>query len=383
MPRLLFLGAGHGQQYAIERAIALGHQVTTVDNVPTNVGHRLAHARLDCSTRDVERLLALCGDGEYDGVRLGTPGPSPAAAARLCDKWAFRELQAECGLPHPAYRSFAAGLAESEVEALAGRVVVKPLTCSGSRGVTMVDGRDRAALASAIAFARTFARGEAVLIEDVIPGVEVGGDAMMRDGRLARLFVTEKHVWRLVPRGHSFPPRVGSAVVAAIGAQLEAVCRAVGYRSGPLNFDVMCDGDAVQIIEMSPRLGGNGIAQLIQLCYGVDMVAENLAFATGATLPASTAGDAPLVRRGGTFVLGAPEDGVLTGHARAESAPLGFELRFFRAPGDRVRAMRDGGDTLGLAIFSMPDGASYAEWAERAERAAAVRVRADHEEQKA
>src|SRR5687767_14008089 len=115
---LLILGAGPFQLSAIRKAVALGYNVITVDYLPENVGHRMAHHSINCSTTDKEGVLRVAADLEVDGIatfpsdvavptvgyvndRLGLPGISGTAATVMTMKHHFPAFLKNAGLDHP------------------------------------------------------------------------------------------------------------------------------------------------------------------------------------------------------------------------------------------------------------------------------------------
>jgi formate-dependent phosphoribosylglycinamide formyltransferase (GAR transformylase) len=153
----MVLGAGPFQAPLIERAVALGCEVISVDYLPGNVGHRLSHRYVNCSTVDRDGVLAAAREHGVDGIctyssdvavptvayvaqQLGLPGAPLAAAITMAAKHRFRAFQAQEGLSHPHFVSgtrFA--MVADGLSRLRFPAVFKPVDTSGSRGVTRLE----------------------------------------------------------------------------------------------------------------------------------------------------------------------------------------------------------------------------------------------------
>ncbi len=375
--RLLVLGAGLYQLAGIRRAVGLGCEVITVDNVPLNPGHGLAASSLNVSTTDVEGVVEAARTLAVDGVvtfasdvateavaacvhELGLPGPEPAVVNRMSNKAVFRSLQRHADLPHPEFVVTPDSTAVLEfAESVGWSVVVKPTDSSGSRGVALVNGEGAPSLALAIDDALQSSRSREVIVEAVIPGTVVSGDAHVSAGEVSAFFPTVKHSRGFVATGHSYPSEVSGSVHDEIGRQIGAACRAAGYVNGVLDFDVMVNGEDVTLIEMSPRSGGNGIPELIERSYGYPMLTMAVASALGNRV------GPPLrdsVTPSGSLIFGSSQGGTIRDIATAsqilDKAPEVFAVELVVATGDRIERFEHGGASIGYALFDIDESYS-------------------------
>ena len=375
---LMILGAGPFQLPAIRRAVVLGYRVTTVDYLPDNVGHRYSHRSVDCSTADVEGVYQAARDLKIDGIctfssdvavptvaavaeRLGLPGAGLTSAQIMADKGRFRAFLKQSGLDHPCF--FVAQGYEQAVEALARLqwpVIFKPVDTSGSRGMTVLHALNKTEARRAFAYALAFSRSGQVCVEEFIDAVEVGGDAILSQGRIVFIAITHKHLSGLVVTGHSLPCNIAEEGQERISTALDQTCAALGYRDGPLNFDVMVTPERVVILEMSPRNGGNGIPAVIERACGVNVEELALRIAVG-EMPV-LAGEA--MRRGtGSFVFGSPHGGLLKAIADEVSVrrlvPEIFHFHPFLQPGDSVQPFTHNGNLIGYVLLDCSDAAEY------------------------
>ncbi len=110
--------------------------------------------------------------------------------------------------------------------------------------------------------------------------VDVSGDGFLLDGRLCAI-VTQKYKQGFIPAGHSFPTQLSLTDQARVFEEVTETCQALGYRDGPVDFDVNISAERVVVIEMSPRLGGNGIPELIRRSTDVDLMDLTIRYALG------------------------------------------------------------------------------------------------------
>ena len=375
----MILGAGLFQLAAIRKAAALGWHVTTVDYLPENVAHRFGHRYVNCSTTDREAVRAAAERLEIDGIfsmasdvavptvahvaaALGLPGPSEQAAESLTGKHQFRRLQASSGLEHPRWCE-GTSLEEvgSTVDLLAETVVVKPVDTSGSRGVAVVDRRDGEALEAAFAAAAGFSRSGRVCVEEYIEGTDVSADGLVLDGEIAFVRFTEKFSRDFVVLGHRLPGPLTPREEGVATAALARHCRAAGYDDGPFDADLRVGGGRAVVLEMSPRLGGNGMPLVIAHHTGVDLVELALKLAMGET--AQVPDRAAASRGCGVRMLAADRPGrvvsMATGPELKQALPAVASVELAVAAGAPVNAHRHGGDVFGYAVFDCRSRRDY------------------------
>lgn len=371
----MILGAGVFQCAGIRRAVDAGIRVVTVDNDPDNAGHKISGNSLNISTLAADEVLAAAKRLKIDGIatfasdvatntvakvasELGLPGPSVSSVRQLASKSHFRTLQHEHGIPAPKFAITNGKLDLARLAEMTAPVICKPTDSSGSRGVTRVDDLSREQVEKAVRIARAFSRSGEVCVEEFVEGVEFGGDAFLRAGSFANLTITKKHREAFTVSGHELPSGLDAETSDNIASVVLRCCHAAGYTDGPLNFDVMLNGDNVVVLEMSPRTGGNGIPTLISTATEFDTLAATCEYALGRD--PMTQSRPPTAA--GSMVFGASSSGVIrhiaTG-ATIEMVPGVVESVICHSRDDRVGAFDHGGNALGYAVFELAAGLSY------------------------
>lgn len=383
--KLMILGAGLSQLSAIQRAVDMGFYVITVDYLPENIGHLFSHQFVNCSTVDKEKVLKAARDLDIDGIvtfasdvatptmgfvseQLGLPGASLRVAETLSNKGKFRIFQKEHGLNSP---DFVIGQRlediKDQISTLSPPLVFKPVDTSGSRGVCRLDQIDHNNCFKSFEYARTYSRSKTVCVEKFIEGTEVGGDAFLINGKLAFVAITHKHMKGYVVTGHSLPTDISLEDQRQVCSEIVANCLAVGYTEGPLNFDVIVSPERSVILEMSPRLGGNGIPMIIKQATGIDLIAATIYHALG--LGVEPPSKYERLMPCGSWIFGSNHAGMLEGIATKEEIQTAitevFDYVVNYHIGDEVPGFIHNGNSLGYVLFDCRAATNYAEMVDR------------------
>jgi biotin carboxylase len=366
---LLVLAASLYQLEAIETARRLGYRVVTTDNQPGNPGHALADRAYGADTRDLAAVLALARTERIAGVlapctdvampaaaavaaQLGLAGPPIRGTRIACDKANFREFQAENNLPHPHFLKLESPDMLPSLET-AKRWIVKPGQSSGSKGVRVVSGIKE--LSAALRAAFSFSKSGAVVIEEFLPGHQGTCEGWLSAGKVEWHCLLDRQTVPLpfvATNGHhlptTLPPTEQTRVLDAIGE----VWRLLGVTDGPFDCDFVVNAEAVFILELSPRLGGNSISQLVRLAFDFDLVERAVRWACGDEL-----GPLPVQppRPSAVLIFGADCAGALN-YRKDEAVRLACEpwvrsLAFDLPPGAQIEPFTDGRRRVGQALL--------------------------------
>ena len=378
--RILILGAGVFQVGLIEHAREMGletHGVSVPGNYP---GIPLLDHYHAISTTDIFRIVELSTELEIDAVvtsgtdvavpslgavadEMELPGVSREVAEIISCKDRFRSFQSQRGLPCP---SFVHGRAWEEVREWAREtgtpLIFKPADSSGSRGIGMMKEFDHEVGRVRFNEALQHSRRGVVCVESLIPGVEVGGDALLYEGEIVLLAITEKHMDGFLVRGHSFPPSITRDQENAVRSVLARTCDELGYRTGPLNFDIMVNLNEATIIELGARLGGNGISNLIEHGFGYDIEREIISLALGQPPKPF---DGVLRQACGSVVFGSTNGGTVISLSSLEEIMKRegsvFGMKSTVSPGDTVAPFEHNGNLACFVTFDVQATVGYAE----------------------
>jgi len=371
----LILAASTYQIPFIEAARRLGCEVLTADNRPDNPGHKLADRSFICDTTDVPALVELARRERVDGVvaaatdvavdgaaaiasELGLPGPSPACAAALTRKRAFRELQVLLDLPRPQF-------ADSPFCPQFGPYwIVKPNRASGAKGVCIV--AEAAGLQEAWVQAQRESVDRLALVEAFIPGNQGTIEGVVADGCIAAALITDRQVARAPAagtRGHRVPAGFSGEAIDALCGQIRRIFESLQYRNGPFDADfVQADDGRMVLIELAPRAGGNSLVRLLRHAAGFDMPA----YVVNTALGRPVAVEPFRIRPAAVEILGVETAGVIDYDAVEAQAlttlPAVAHLRMDVPPGVQVSAFADGRHRIGelVVVADSADGVDRA-----------------------
>src|SRR5690554_3072652 len=174
MKKVLFLGGAPTQIPPIKYALEQGHEVITLDYLPENPGHKLAHQYYNISTTDKEAVLEVARAEKINGIvayasdpaaptaayvaeKMGLPGNPYESVEILARKDLFRNFLAKHNFNVPRSKAF---YNEDEarlwLDEIGVPAFVKPVDSSGSKGVTHLQNTEdfHAAFEHALKFSR-------------------------------------------------------------------------------------------------------------------------------------------------------------------------------------------------------------------------------------
>ena len=289
--KIMILGAGVYQVPLIKKAKKMGLETLVVSIAGKYPGIALADHFFEINTTDINGVVAIAKEQKISAVittgsdvcmqtlgavvdELKLPGPSRNVASTVSSKTNFRKFLHANNLNSPDYKKCA------DLQDLLGyykkksnKIVIKPDDSSGSRGVEILNPHlNHKSIEKAYNNAVKYSSNGVVCAEGFISGNEVGGDAFFYEGRLLFFTTTYKHMNGVLVNGHSLPGSLENTVTSKVKNELQRIAGFLGYKNGPMNFDVMITSDDVFVLEVGLRNGGNGIPDLIYRCYGVDLV---------------------------------------------------------------------------------------------------------------
>ena len=296
MKRLLMLGGSTSQVCAIKKAKEMGHYVIICDYLPNNPGQYVADEFYQISTTDKEAVLKLARSLNLDGVVCYASDPAAPTAAYVCEKLGlptnpynsvvilsnkdlFRNFLREHGFHVPTAYSY------SDLDSLLADqnkfdypVMVKPVDCSGSKGINKIYSSDD--LVYAYNDAMKYSRCKKIIVEKFIEkkGYQVSGDGFSVDGQFVfrcfgNEFYSNNGIKEYVPLGECWPSVLDESIQQKIHNEIQRLITCLNMKTGAYNIEVILDkDDNVYILELGARNGGSLIPQITQYATGVDMV---------------------------------------------------------------------------------------------------------------
>ena len=304
--RLMLLGGLRYLVPVIQAAHEQGYYVITCDYLPGNIAHRYSDEYCNVSIIDKEAVLAVAKEKEIDGImsfavdpgvvtaayvqaKLGLPQAGPyESVCILQNKDRFRQFLSAHGFNVPKANGYSEYLsAEADLGSFKFPVIVKPTDSAGSKGVSRVDSED--GFRQAFEYAKSHSISGRVIVEEFIEkqGCSSDSDCFSVDGRL--MFVSfsaqrfdENAPNPYTPSAYSWPSTFTSEQEAELASELQRLLTLLDMKTSIYNVEtrIGTDGKAY-IMEVSPRGGGNRLAEMVRYATGVDLITAAVKAAVG------------------------------------------------------------------------------------------------------
>ena len=309
--RLMLLGGLRYLLPVIEEAHKLGAYVITADYLPDNIAHKYSDEYCNVSIIDKEAVLAKAKELEIDGIlshavdpgvvsaayvaeQMGLPfQTSYKAACILQDKSLFRQFLMENGFNCPHAKGYTnAEDALKDVDYFNWPVIVKPVDSAGSKGVTKVENPQD--LPSAIEFALSCSISKNFIIEDFldIVGYQSSADIFTVDGKLIYPAYSDQLFDKdaanpYTPAIEIWPASMEQHYQDDLTEQLQRLFTLLDVKTGIYNVESrVCSNGRAYIMEVSPRGGGNRIAELQDMATGQSLIRAEICKALSLPLDA-------------------------------------------------------------------------------------------------
>ncbi len=304
--KLLLLGGSRYLLPVIEAAKKLGIYTISCDYLPDNIAHKYSDEYRNVSIIDKEAVLAAARELQVDGVMSFACDPGVVTAAYVAEKMGlpscgsyesvcilqnkglFRQFLTEHGFTVPAAKGYTRiEDALNDTALFHWPVIVKPTDSAGSKGVTRVD--DPAALEESIRYALSFSHCDEFIIEDFIEkkGFSSDTDCFSVDGKLQFVSFSSQRFDEsaenpYTPSAYSWPASISPAHQQELTGELQRLLTLLHMGTSIYNVETRegTDGRAY-IMEVSPRGGGNRLAEMLRYATGVDLVTNAVRAAVG------------------------------------------------------------------------------------------------------
>ncbi len=369
-PVAVVLGGTRPHVALIENLKARGFYTVLVDYYDDPPARAVADRHVRESTLDQDAVLALaremnarivisaCVDQAnvtacYVAEKLGLPAPySHETALAMSRKSLMKKTMRDHGIPTSPFRVVSQ---EHELETidLHYPLVVKPLDSNSSRGVRRADNYRQ--LVRYYRDARKISRSAGAIVEEFRDGFVVSAYYYVLDGLpkplvLMRKYFSASTADTVISSHASYVPAQVSVKTKIIIEQVaNLVARAFGLSQTPLMIELLVNGDEVNVIEATPRIGGGLSYRVIELSMGVDLISATIDayFRAPADLSENTHHDVFLIQN----IYAAP--GTLAGIIGDDDL-LGNkvidEIYRYKTPGMKIGLTLSSGDRVGSII---------------------------------
>ena len=377
MPRrkLMLLGGLRYLLPVIDAAHNLGCHVITCDYLPDNIAHKYSDEYHNVSILDRDAVLFLARELGIDGIMSFAVDPGVVTAAYVADKMGlpqagpyesvcilqnkdrFRSFLEENGFNVPKSRGFS-----TYEEAYAARdyfawpVIVKPVDSAGSKGVSRVDSPDKLRAAFDNALSHSFS-GK-VIIEEFIEklGCSSDSDCFSVDGELKFVSFSAQRFDEnadnpYTPAAYSWPSTFTKEQEAELIVEIQRLLTLLRMRTSIYNIETRIGTNGrPYIMEVSPRGGGNRLAEMLRMATGVDMITAAVKAALGENV--TDIEQKPYDGHWAEVILHADKSGTFQGlEITRELEPYVMEKDLWVKTGDKISSFNGANDAIGTLVM--------------------------------
>ncbi len=373
--KLLLLGGLRYLLPVIDAAHKQGYYVITCDYLPDNIAHKYSDEYHNVSIIDKEAVLKLARELQIDGImsfavdpgvvtaayvqeQMGLPAFGPyESVCILQNKDRFRHFLTEHGFNVPKAKGFSSvEEAMSEKYWFPWPCIVKPTDSAGSKGVTRVDSLEE--LESALQYAFNHSLSKRVIVEEFIEkqGCSSDTDSFSVDGKLQFVSYSaqrfdENATNPYTPSAYSWPSTFASEQEADLTSEIQRLLTLLQMRTSIYNIETRIGTNGKPyIMEVSPRGGGNRLAEMLRYATGVDLITASVRAAVG-----DEVGDIeqrPYNGHWAEIILHADNNGVFDSLSISDSMrPYVVEEDVWVNPGDMVHSFEGANDAIGTLVM--------------------------------
>ena len=359
----------------IEAAHKQGYYVITCDYLPHNIAHKYSDEYVDVSIVDKEAVLKVAREKKIDGImsfavdpgvitasyvqnEMGLPSFGPyESVCILQNKDRFRAFLTDHGFNVPKAKGFG-----SIDEALASRdwypwpVIVKPTDSAGSKGVSRVDRYEDLKPALEDAFEHSISGR--VIVEEFIEkqGCSSDSDSFSLDGGLVFTSFSAQRFDRdatneYVPAAYSWPSTFTDDQEAYLKSELQRLLTLLHMQTSVYNIETRIGTNGKPyIMEVSPRGGGNRLAEMARMGTGVDIITACVRAAVGDSVP--TIEQKAFDGHWAEIILHAEKEGKFKQlNLSLEVKPYVKQIDLWVSPGESVKTFRGANDAIGTLVL--------------------------------
>jgi len=362
----------------IEAAHRMGHYVITVDYLPDNIAHKYSDEYHNVSILDKEAVLKLAQEIQIDGIMSFAVDPGVVTAAYVAekmglpfqgsyesvcilqDKARFRQFLADNGFNVPMAKGY-----DEKEKALHDNdifnwpVIVKPVDSAGSKGVSRVDRVED--LSDAIDYAIEESHSGRFLIEDFLEkeGNSSDTEGFSNDGKLVfcsfndQLFDSDASN-PYTPAAYCWPSSMQKNAQDELYEELQRLVTLLDLKTGIYNIETrLCTNGKPYIMEMSPRGGGNRLAEMLKHAVNANLIDNVVKAALGEELE-----DIAMPEYDGfvaEVILHADRDGIFEKLELDSSFhKYVIETDLWVTPGDFVHSFQGANNAIGTLVLRFP-----------------------------
>ena len=359
----------------IKAAHEQGYYVITADYLPDNIAHKYSDEYVNVSIIDKEAVLMVAQEKHIDGImsfgvdpgvvaasyvqnKMGLPSFGPFESVEILqNKDKFRAFLKANGFNVPWAKGYSSeDEALSDTNQFSWPCIVKPTDSAGSKGVTRVDRAED--LEYAVKYAFDHSISHRIIIEEFIEkqGCSSDSDCFSLNGELKVVTFSaqrfdENAAGTFVPAAYSWPSSMNMRQEAELRSELQRLISLLHMNTSIYNVETrVCTNGKTYIMEVSPRGGGNRLAEMVRLSTGIDMITACTRAAVGDSV--GDISQKPLNGHWAEVILHTEKAGLFDHLEIADEVkPFVVETDLWVNPGDKVEDFDGANHAIGTLVI--------------------------------
>lgn len=301
MKKLLILGGSKYIIPLIKKAHELGVFVITCDYLPHNIAHKYSDLYVNASVVDKNAILKVAKKYNVDGIssfacdpgvttmayvsnKLGIPSVGPYESVKILqNKNLFRKFLKDNNFNVPKAKSFTNYKAiATGISKFSFPVIIKPVDSAGSKGVMKLENENN--LKDAFESAMRNSISKRVIVEEFIEpfGNPSDSDCYSVNGELIYCSFSNQYFDKMsenafTPAGFSWPTNISNKNQSIFKYDLQRLLSLLNMSTSIYNVELRVGKDKrCYIMEVSPRGGGNRLAEMLNIFEGVDLIETHI-----------------------------------------------------------------------------------------------------------
>lgn len=359
----------------IDVAHNMGIHVITCDYLPDNIAHKYSDGYANISVIDKDKVLEYAESEKINGISAFACDPAVVTAAYVADKMGlpsagplqsieilqnkglFRRFLADnrfCVPFSKAYRSYEEAI--KDLNDFQFPLIIKPVDSCGSKGVRRIDKAEELREAINGAIQQSFSN-ECIVEEYIEPqGFSSDSDSFSVDGKLSLVTFSSQRFDKnacnpYVPAGYSWPSELPHELSNELECEIQRLLSLLSMGTSIYNIETRVGKDGkAYIMEVSPRGGGNRLAECVRYAFGIDMIENSVRASMGMELLPFP--EKKCQGNWAEIILHSEDSGVFKEVEIEHSIkPYLIDEQLYVNKGDSVEAFSGANQSLGTMIF--------------------------------
>ncbi len=301
----MVLAGGNDQAALIQelRQIFEGCEIILIDFAKEVIASQYADKHLVISTMDIDAvkeaaikeqvdyILTACGDQPLLTMavvseELGLPCYlSKKQVLDLTNKMYMKKKMVANDIPTSKFKTFTS-CDKIDITGLNFPLIVKPVDSNGSKGVRKVTNYDELKEQANIAI--KFALSDTIIVEEFVNGIEISLDYYVIDGKAIPIMMSTLNKCSVnesisVIYQTIIPPVISETARLKMNEIAQKIADAFEISNSPVLIQSIINGDNVNVIEFSSRIGGGAKYKDIENHTGFNILKANILSMLGKT----------------------------------------------------------------------------------------------------